>query len=365
MRIGILTYQRAENYGALLQAYATFTYLRSLGHEVAFVDYWPKYHSDYFKLFPWQSLTSMHTQSRILFVIKLFLWCLPRFIRKLRFQKFMTERLELPHHPQYTSNQHQIEGFDMVIYGSDQIWRKQNLGDVAFDALYFGSDAVKAKWKIAYAGSMGTINTTVQDDAFVSKMMGNFDSISVREFDLQLYLENLNIFSKLVSDPVFLLSREQWGKIMKKAKNKEKYILFYNLLNTRESEDFVEKLSHIQNLPIKEVNKQMSFRHIGCRYLFTASVEQFLQLINEAEYVVSNSFHGVAMSIIFEKQFYAVGFGQRANRVLSLLQSLHISDRYVNTNVDVSFDQFIDYKKVNSSLCELISYSKSYLDLFL
>ena len=210
MKIGILTYHRAENYGALLQAYAMKTYLRGLGHDVSFVDYWPKYHSDYFRLFPWHQLYNCSYLGKIILGVKLILWAIPRYIRKKKFQTFMQEKLNLPIIPQYTDADSQTDNYDVVVYGSDQIWRKQNLAGVGFDDWYFGSDNVISNKKVVYAGSMGTIDVSHQDNEYVQKMMKNFCSISVREKDLQTYLAGLGVTASLVIDPVFLLSKEQY-----------------------------------------------------------------------------------------------------------------------------------------------------------
>lgn len=362
MKIGILTYHRAENYGALLQSYALLTYLRSLGHDVSFVDYWPKYHSDYFGLFPWQQMNKRGPLRKMVFFIQLLIWGIPRYVRKKRLQRFMYEKLELPKEPLYIDNSCQTEKFDVVIYGSDQIWRKQNLSGVEFDDWYFGTGNVQTNRKIVYAGSMGTVATTDADDDYFRDKMKNFDGISVREKDLQLYLEKLGVSSVLVTDPVFLLSREHWKNIAKAPSNNEKYILFYNLLNTRESEEFASKLSKEKGFPVLEINKRMLLSHLlSKRYISTASVEEFLGLIEGAEYVISNSFHGVAMSIIFEKEFYAVGMGAKANRVLTLLDSVGIKDHYISSQQSHFLSDKIDYDKVRDSLRELIGEAQRFL----
>lgn len=360
MKIGILTYHRAENYGALLQAYALMTYLKGIGYDVSFVDYWPNYHEEYFKLFPLQQLKHWKVTSKLKFLLKLLLWFVPRIIRKKRMQQFMYDRLDVKKKIRYRSED-RTDHYDVVVYGSDQIWRKQHLGGVDFDSWYFGADNVQADKKIVYAGSMGTVITSFHDDLYIKNMMKNFSSVSVREKDLNSYLGRLNINSSLVIDPVFLLSKNQWEKLFDINKS-ERYILFYNLLNTQDSIIFAENLGHELKLPIKELNKKMAFQNIGKRYIYAASVEQFLELIHGAEYVVSNSFHGVAMSIIFQKQFFAVGMGNRSNRVKSLLQSLNLSDRYTEYNeVDIVNVSPIDYRQVIIPLQILVDKSKSYL----
>lgn len=363
MKIGILTYHRAENYGAMLQAYALRTYLQSLGHDVEFVDYWPDYHVNYFKIFSWDRFKRASWKGKIEYLLGATVWLYPRKRRSMHLQRFIHERLRVTGSPRYNEKTKATEHYDVVVYGSDQIWRKQNMGGVGFDDWYFGSENVVADKKIVYAGSMGTIKTTEKDDEYVKKMMRQFVHISVREADLGAYLNGLGIASQQVIDPVFLLSKEQWLEVADRQRAVQgKYILFYNLLNKPESVRFAEKLSRETGLPIKEVNKKMSFSHLGSRYISTASVEEFLRLIYDAEYVVSNSFHGVAFSLIFQKQFFAVGMGEKANRVKSLLDSAGLQERYVSDNKTRAKDiRDIDYSDVDEKLNKVIGKSKEFI----
>ena len=364
MRIGILTYHRAENYGALLQAYATMTYLRSLGHDVTFVDYWPQYHSDYFGLFSIGAFRKRNIKGKIAMLFRLALWGIPKYIRKKRLQGFMHERLSLSKNPVYFDDDCITDSYDAVVYGSDQIWRKQNLGNVVYDSWYFGSDNVRAKKKVVYAGSMGTINMDAEEEAYVIQQMNHFDALSVREKDLQDFLFSKGIKAQLVCDPVFLLPKEEWNEVAMLPTSKKKYILFYNLLNSQESVSFANQLSSKTGLPIVEINKKMTLpRFVSRRYVSCASVEQFLCLIRDAAYVVSNSFHGVAFAILFEKNFFATGMGRKANRVISLLESAGISDRYINNNgVPNNCDKPILYDSVKDKIDLLREMSMYYLN---
>jgi len=363
MKIGILTYHRAENYGALLQAYATKSYLESLGHDVSFVDYWPQYHIDYFKLFSWRRFLAGSIHVKMAMLTGIIVWGIPRLRRKRQLQRFMQQRLGLNPQPQYTDMDDKTERYDAVIYGSDQIWRKQHLGGVEFDDWYFGSDNVRTERKIAYAASMGKLETTEKDDGYVKRMMRNFSNIAVRETSLQDYLYQLDVSSTIVADPVFLLTKDQWLQVAEPFEKSKEYILFYNLLNTSESTRFAKALSKQTGLPVIEVTKRLSLLHIGSHYIRTASVERFLGLLAGARYVVSNSFHGVAFSLIFGKQFWAVGMGEKAGRVISLLASAGISQRYVETAFQhILLKDTINYENVNVRIKGLVASSKEFLN---
>jgi hypothetical protein len=362
MKIGILTYHRAENYGALLQAYATKTYLESLGHDVSFVDYWPKYHSDYFKVFSLKAFMRSSMKSKLAKLSRLLLMGYILFQRKRTMQEFMHQYLGLSLYPKYEDRSLVTEeSYDAVIYGSDQIWRKQNLDGVGFDDWYFGSNNVRADKKIVYAGSMGKIDTDAQDDSYIKKQMSNFYRIGVRETDLLDYLTKLNVNSVQVVDPVFLLTRQDWDKLVIPHRNKGRYILFYNLLNTHESISFTSQLSRQYGLPIYEITKKTSVFSTQSHLVNNASIGEFLGLLKDAEYVVSNSFHGVAFSIIYEKQFYAVGMGAKANRVVSLLERVGIADRYIHSFQNKMPVTDINYDKTKDILKSTVERCKDYL----
>lgn len=361
MKIGILTYHRAENYGALLQAYAMRTYLQGLGHEAEFVDYWPVYHSEYFKVFSLDSFKKSSVKGKLAKLGRLALMGHKLHQRKRVMLQFIHGQLDLPDQPKYENRDAVTEPYDAVVYGSDQIWRKQGLGGVGFDDWYFGSDNVQAKKRIVYAGSMGKIATDAQNDAYVKEQMAHFDRIAVREGSLLKYLKGLGISSIQVMDPVFLLSRKQWEEICIAPKITRHYILFYNLLNTKESVAFAARLSTETGLPIYEITKKTTVFSRDANRISNASVGEFLGLVREADYVVSNSFHGVAFSIIFEKQFYAVGMGDKANRVVSLLESMDLGDRYLSEVRQESRISPIDYDTTEQKLKSAVEKSKDYL----
>lgn len=362
MKIGILTYHRAENYGALLQAYAMRTYLQQLGHEVEFVDYWPKYHSDYFKIFSLDDFWKSSLKGKVARLGRLVLVGHKLCRRKRVMLQFIHEQLGLPVQPRLEDRKAVSELYDAVIYGSDQIWRKQGLGGVGFDDWYFGSDNVRARKKIAYAGSMGKMTLDAQDDAYVKAQMAHFDRIAVRENSLLKYLEGLGVSSVQVMDPVFLLTGKQWEKLCVAPGIKQHYILFYNLLNTKESAAFAKKLSAETGLPVYEITKRTSLFGRKAHLISDASVGEFLGLVRGADYVVSNSFHGVAFSILFEKQFYAVGMGEKADRVVSLLNLVGLRDRCLEATPSGFQPSSVDFGTPKRMLQSAVEKSYGYLN---
>lgn len=362
MKVGILTYHRAENYGALLQSYALKTYLEGLSHEVSFVDYWPEYHEDYFRILPRIKFKECGLVKKAYLLYLALVWGFARQRRKYVFKQFMFKKLGLPFRPKYTKPSDVCAEFDVVFYGSDQIWRKQKLpGFPGRDPWYLGSDNIIAK-KVAYAASIGASAIESSEEIEFIQRLSAFQALSVREESLQTSLRELGRSSVLVVDPVFLLMPERWRELAKESTcRKGKYILLYNLLDSQESKLFAEKLARERHLPVREITKVYGFRKFGSRYIHNASVQEFLALIDNAEVVVSNSFHGVAISILFKKQFYAVGMGKRADRVKSLLKQLNLEERYISANIQNNLPA-IDYSGIESLLTRYRTVSESFIN---
>lgn len=361
MKIGILTYHRAENYGALLQAYALSTFLRNLGHEVSFIDYWPEYHVEHYRVFSLHRFRKLGLKGKIKYIITSPIWASPRLLRKERLERFMHKKLQIGKSIKYQRDDEITQRYDLAVYGSDQIWRRQDIHNNEFNLWYFGSNNVVSTKKITYAASMGVIDTTKDEESLIRSALNQFSAISVREKDLQDYLTNFEYSSSLVIDPVFLLNKEDWRQLFKPRNGN--YILFYNLLQTEESLRFADALSRSTGLPVKEINMECRLLSaLSDRYYACASLERFLQLIEGATYVVSSSFHGVAFSLIFEKQFWAVGMRERSSRAVSLLSSAGIPNRYITTDFSSRMlEDKIDFTEVKLQLKGFISASKIFL----
>ena len=361
MKIGILTFHRAINYGAFLQAFALKTYLTSLGNEVEIVDYWPEGHADCYRVLP-QSWKKRSLFGKVKFFISFIL----RYSRAKKriegMQRLVKQYFDLPPVSCYqTAESLKSLSYDCVVYGSDQIWWKSTIpGYSGFDPVYWGEyfpDSIK---KVAYAPSMGIIDLTDDDKEQIRKWLCNFDALSVRETGLYEAIRGLTDKEiSVVLDPVFLLSKEEWSRYCRPVK-RAKYILYYNLITSKEADALVKRLEEEWRYDVVEVTGAVRTMKIGKRYVQTADAIDFISLIRNAEFVVTSSFHGTAFSLIFEKQFYAIGMGKRSGRVESLLSQLNVSERLVK---DIKFLSYgnIDYTLVSERLSVLASRSVSYV----
>jgi len=364
MKIGILTFHRAINYGAFLQAFSLKTYLESLGHDVSIIDYWPKGHAESYKLFN----ETYWKQASLIKKVKYLILFLLSYIRKRKRLKKM-ERLQYIHLsltkiPIYTKPEDlSAVDVDCVIYGSDQIWWKSTIPSYSgFDPVLWGNHIKDSIKRISYAASMGVINLTNEDKATISSYLKNFDAISVRETGLKDVLTPLtdkNI--SVVIDPVFLTPKEKWLKYCKPIKCiPDKYVLLYNLLGSKDAVIVAQKLAEENKCEVVEITGSVEPHKIGKKYVQTADAFEFISLINHAEFVVTSSFHGVAFSTIFQKQFYALGFRNNSGRVVSLLNTIGLTNRLITDYNDVSKNS-IDYSLVSQRMEDYILSSKEFL----
>ena len=362
MRIGILTFHRAINYGAFLQAFALKHYLESIGHHVEIVDYWPFGHANVYKLL---NLDWKH-QSLVKILKTLISFALGYSRRKKRKDKMeylVQKYFNLSLSPIYEKPEELSSlDYDCVVYGSDQIWWKSTIpGYEGFDPVYWGEYINPEIKKVTYAPSMGIIDLTQEDKLQIQKWLKNFDAISVRETELCQAIQGLtekNI--SVVLDPVFLLSKEEWSKYCIPI-NRSKYILYYNLLPSKEADKLVERLQDKWKYDVIEITGSVNFRKIGKRYIQTADAFEFISYIKNAEFVVTSSFHGTAFSILFEKQFYVVGMGKKVGRVKSLLSQLDMEDRLMGNLSADSLNYNCIIRKLNSLTQQSISSLNNFL----
>lgn len=367
-KVGIITYHRSHNYGALLQAYALRTYLKKNKLDVEMVDYWPLYRKGVYDL-----LYLNFREKSIFFNIKAIVAFLVVFIRKYtrytRFNKFIFNELGVKVNKKPILKGIDIkDNYDALFFGSDQIWRFNEFAAfTGLDPIYWGAFPKDSKIKkISYAASMGKMDENQLNDQQISKLLLNFSSISVREKQLLEYTKPL-INKKIthVLDPVFLLNKKEWGELAQKGgfkkDFKKKYLLLYNLNLSEETYKIVNEIAEEKKLDIFELSGFVKPFKLGKRYKDKYGPMEFINAIKNAEFVISTSFHGVAFSILFEKNFLSLGMNNNADRVTSLLASLNLSDYYFETGNEFLLDN-INYKKVNSKLEALKNESLNFLD---
>lgn len=359
-KIGIITVHRNVNYGANLQAFASAKFLTKSGFDAEIVDYLPKNLDKDNYLFSWLKSSWDNDKNRSFsHRLKLFLALLlsiPDKNKKLKaFYKFREQKCDKS--PKYNSLNEVIKAdYTDIVCGSDQIWNPDITEGI--NPIYFG-DILGVKNKVSYAASMGREKYNGTDEMLAAKLINKIDYVSVREEKSVDYIEKIS--GKKVScvcDPVFLLEKQEYIKIAKPIKIKKPYLLVYSVVGNNDMLNAALEFAKKKNLTVVEIcqSKNHKRKHIQ---LSSASPEEFLGAILNAEYVVTNSFHGTAFSIIFEKNFYVFDNKVRGSRITDLLIKAGLTDCMVQG--EILQKESIDYDKVNENLKQYIEQSKNFL----
>lgn len=364
MKICTITCHDVYNHGASLQAYALMTYLKKQGNDVEIIDYKPEYLSGHYRLF---SIDNPKWEKNILTkVVYLSLkvpYKIPGLKRKRKFDKFTKKYLSITN-KRYTSNEELKSDppkADAYLCGSDQIWNSlhKNGRDKAFYLDFVTDDKIKA----AYAASFATDSIEDKHKDMVKSIVSRLDGVGVREISGVKILHDLGIEKAVnVLDPVFLLDNNEWNTIGNRNFN-EKYILVYDFDNNPLIKKLAKDISHKNGYKIYTINhykagyEDKSFRFSG--------PEIFVSLVRNAEFVISNSFHAIVFSIIYEKQVAIVNRTEAINtRMRDLLQELGLENRLIKDN-NYNLDELIKkirYTKVKQILNGKIEFSKGYLE---
>lgn len=362
MKIGILTFHYAINYGAILQCYALKSYLTELGHKVKVINYVPNnfklspfYRGNNFKNDPIKALKKS--------------WLKYKYSKSLnsKFNHFVNNELDLTDRYDLSNISEVEDQFDAIIVGSDQVWNKAQSNDGA----YFLSQIQKKNTKkISYAASCGFNYSNLYSSNKIKSSLLEFDSISVRDITTQQFVQNLSgIKPILVVDPVLLYDFKELDNM--EIIIEEPYILTYILGSQINggNEKAIKLLKKSLCMPVYSIMLTSTHPKIinwADKSFFDISIPEWLRIIKSASFIYTDSFHGVMFSIKYNKPF--IGYYRdktRSPRMLDLIERYDLGKCLVNSINDVHSRgdvlDLVDYDSLNSMLNIDISASKNYL----
>lgn len=343
MKIGILTFHNAMNYGAILQCYALQSYLEAnYVADVSIINYTPEYFKKVF-YDPMKPLSAYGVKGKIRACAKLVL----RYkemkymsIKHRKLSKFVNENLHI------SAPIVELDecNYDVFVAGSDQIWNLELLGN---DKTYF-LDLVKKGKRVSYAASFKVSDVDDYAKSIYEKYLPMFDAISVRETNLKEYLaENIGINASCVIDPTLLVENNLWKSLQEEsALIKDRYILLYHVnkpVNLVKEAFVYAKQNNMKVVslnPLRGVDDYIDYS--------MASIPEFLNLIANAEAVFTTSFHGMAFSINYQRNFYFEVPENSYNnneRLLDLARKLGLENRNIAANGVVQDINWDDVKK--------------------
>ena len=223
--------------------------------------------------------------------------------------------------------------------------------------LDFGPSSVR---RLSYAASFSVQSSSVADEhlSFIRPYLSKFDKISVRESTGLDILNRISVAGVHVLDPVFLLSKEEWYKIVpERLRIKEKYILVYHLFSESDGlVEFAKAIAAERKMKIVAINDR-NRRNYADIQINDAGPAEFISLISNADMVVSDSFHATAFSIIFNKDFHVFYRFPNMARMVDLLKAIGLETRFNTTD-----NEEIKWEDVNKKIARLKQTSLDFLN---
>ena len=364
-KIRIVSFQNAHNFGAVCQAYGLQQTLLEMGYEdVQFLNYNPKYLKDrYDPMILWKKpdfhVSFLHKLSRL---IRWYSLVLATYYRNVKFKSSIKRMLKQTPKELCLAKDFVDEETDILICGSDQIWNNELTKGL--DPVFFGLTLKNAGKVISYAPSTEISSLSDEIIREIAEKTAHFSSISVREQSVKEKLQP--VIAKPIDvcvDPTILCSKEAYSKVASNKLVKAPYICVYAYYP--EEGIVQDTIKTIPNYEQYEIH-YISFTAASINkwrdksYHFAISVEDFISYFKYASYVVTNSFHGLAFSLMFEKNFMVTWMDGKSTRTAALLHKLYLDDKIIRSVSEVNWNP-IDYNRVNHDLESLCESSREFL----
>jgi hypothetical protein len=350
-KVATLTLPLHTNYGGVMQAYALQKVIKDLGYETELINIDAHVHRSFISA----------GLSRIKLSFKKL--CFDDVNYNKNFDDFIKKNIKYskPLKNIKKLKNDYFQRYNAYVVGSDQVWRADY--NNFLDTFYF--DFVNGDQKlVSYAASFGhdKINYEMDSQKRCSHLLKSFSAISVRELTVvDDFNSKFKIKPEVVLDPTFLLEKKEYLRLIKQGSlvgNHENGIFSYLLDEHQSKKDLVIKVS-------KHFDLKAHFFNEGKLIKEKESVYNWLNGFSKNKFIITDSFHGVALSIIFNKNFIAIGNKERGlGRFLSILKLFNLEDRLItdkNADIYSILNKKIDYKKVNEILNANKKYSLEFL----
>ena len=344
--VAYLTRHTVSNYGSVLQAYATQTAIENLGYDPICINY---YRSDekpkklvgtLLQCSPWNK----NLLTRLIYMVTqkpVYAYAGKRFenyrkIVKVTDTEYNNEQQLMKNTPKA----------DVYLTGSDQVWNTITCDKI--DPVFFMSFLKDNQKRVSYAASFGSSCVKEEDKEIISTLLKKYSTVSIRENSGIKIAESLGVKATQVLDPTFLLSKDEWSRLLSKRECKEKYVLVYQLHPNKQFDKYAKAFAKSKGLKLYRISH--CFHHIvrSGKFICCPPIEEFMWYIKNAEYFLTDSFHGTAFSIGFNTQFVNVLPKKYSERIQSILELIGYENRILQSYDDFNItDEKIDFKKVN------------------
>lgn len=351
VKVGIITFHNAINYGALLQTYALQKSITNMGYEAEIINY-SNSNIDKIRKKPcWKQYRNPfnYHNDKLIYEVEI--------VKEKKLRDFLNARINKTEKINRENITKVSSKFDVVFTGSDQVW---NDSITDFDDTYY-LDFVPAEKRCSYAASIGKEIIPAENVPRMQKLLSNYHAISVREETAKEALKTqMGILATRVLDPTLLISEREYEKLARKPV-KKRYVLLYMLLYSESLVQSAKKMAKEKGVPVFGINSSGK-RIKGIVDYSDAGIEEWLGLFLNAEFVFTNSFHGTAFSINFNKQFNVElppARIQASSRVKDILKIFDLEKQVIENGETKS--NIINYELVNRILSTEREKSRKFL----
>ena len=362
MKIGVITLHRVRNYGSSLQTLATQNILEQHGCNVEIIDYYPERYTSLglLKRLKYKSKKLEHNPI-LLFGARVII-SISYIKKKIIFDGFLKKYIKLTSKT-YRSEKELKEATpvaDAYCTGSDQVWNSH--WNEGIDAPFYLSFLPETAYKFSYAASIGNSMLEKEEENAVEPMLSQYKHITVRENVGVDIMKSMGIDSQQMLDPTLLFTGEQWQKYTSSKFKNKKYVVTYNLHHDKRIDEYASMLAKENNLEVYNISYNLHDIIRKGTLKWCPSIEEYLGLIRDAQYVVTDSFHATVFSVLFHTKFMVIYPEQASSRIRSILTLLGLEERGTDDmpTVQQAMKQ-IDFNKADTVLNQERARAKEYI----
>lgn len=354
MKIGIVSIHSAHNYGSVLQAYALQEELKKFSDDVEIINYRPKYFEEKYKMFSIGIYSNYKgIFNKIIHLAWRTLMIKSRYTKYKKFENYIKNRYNLTKkYSTYEELKKENFDYDAVFCGSDQIWNT----DITegFDKTFYLGFCDNKVIKASYAASVARKEIDYKYEEEYKKYISRLDFIALREESSKDIIQKYTEKPVMVTvDPTLLHKKEKWDEIAKESKLnlEDKYILVYVLEDNKEMVKIVNNIAEYLGLKVISVSKKKRFNNETI--LSDVGPEDFVKLFKNAEFVITNSFHGTVFSLLYEKKNCIIPHKTRGTRMIDLMKKVGLENRIISDYSElnlIEINKDIDYNLVNQKI---------------
>lgn len=367
MKIDVITLHRVRNYGSSLQTLATQMFLREFGCEAEIIDYYPERYSSRGLLKRLKNKSQKLGRNPILLLMAKIAISPSYYKKHLVFDDFLRKHVDLTEKTYYSEEdlKNDIPPADAYCTGSDQVWNSH--WNEGVDRPFYLSFLPDSAYRFSYASSIGSAKLSEDEKQEVTPLLKKYNHISVREDSGVAIIQDLGIDDvEQVLDPTLLFDAETWKPYVSDRYKNQKYVVTYNLHHDKRIDEYASKLADKYNLKVLNISYNWHDIIRSGHLVWCPTIEEYLGLIKDASYVVTDSFHATAFSLIFGTKFIDIYPEQASARLRSVLKLTNTENRGFDgmPTIDVA-DVATDFNGVHEILRNERQKSVQYMNTIL